>query len=143
MSRILDRLVGIVKGHRELILYLFFGVCTTLINTVCYRLFCDRLGIGNIASTVLAWLAAVIFAFVTNRSCVFNSKHSGFSALFREAASFFGCRLLTGVLDIGIMAFAVDLMHWNGTVWKLISNVIVTVINYVASKLWIFRKGKA
>ena len=57
-----------------------------------------------------------------------------------EAGSFLAARVATGVLDVLIMYLAVDVMGWNGTVWKLISNVVVVILNYIASRLFIFRK---
>ena len=58
----------------------------------------------------------------------------------RELASFFGCRLLTGALDVAIMAYCVDFRGGNGLLWKLLSNILVIVLNYAASKLFIFKK---
>ena len=82
----------------------------------------------------------MLFAFFTNRRFVFESRETTAAGRWREFVSFFGCRVATGVLDVVIMAVAVDLMGWNGLVWKLISNVLVIVLNYVASKWLIFRK---
>lgn len=126
-------------ANKQIILYLFFGVCTTAINTICYWLLYDVLTLSNIACTILAWLVAVIFAFVTNKVFVFESKRTNATERINEVISFFGCRLLTGILDVAMMAIAVDLLQWNGLFWKLLSNIIVTIINYVASKLWIFK----
>lgn len=135
-----EKMLKLYRKHRQVILYLFFGVCTTLINTLCYHVLYQRSGLGNILSTVLAWAVAVLFAFVTNKLFVFQSRAGSLSDGLRELGSFFGFRLLTGVLDVIIMAVAVDLLHYNGVLWKLISNVIVTILNYVASKFIIFRK---
>ena len=121
-------------------MYLFFGICTTEINIIIYWLLHDALTLSNIVSTILAWLAAVLFAFVTNKVFVFESKRTNTTDRINEVISFFGCRLLTGILDVAIMAFAVDMLQWNGLLWKLISNIIVTIINYIASKYLIFRK---
>lgn len=63
-----------------------------------------------------------------------------FYVLIKEIPAFFGCRLATGILDVGIMYVAVDVANANGTVWKIVSNVLVIIINYVASKLVIFKK---
>lgn len=126
--------------HRQIISYLFFGACAAVVNTVAYGLLYHCCNVSNTASTVLAWLAAVIFAFFSNKFLVFRSKRTNKSEQFREAASFFGCRILTGILDVAIMAVSVDHFGWNGILWKILSNVIITILNYVASKLWIFRK---
>ena len=120
-------------------MYLFFGICTTAINTICYWLLYDVLTLSNIVSTILAWLAAVVFAFVTNKRFVFESKRTNTTERINEVVSFFGCRLLTGILDVAIMAITVDMLQWNGLLWKLFSNIIVTIINYVASKYLIFK----
>ena len=141
MKNTLKTLKKIYTQNKELVWYLFFGVCTTAIYTIMYWLLYDLLSLNNIISTVLAWLAAVIFAFTTNKVFVFKSKCTNTQERINEVASFFGCRLLTGILDVVIMAFAVDMLQWDGLLWKLISNIIVTIINYIASKFWIFKKS--
>lgn len=136
----MNKIIEVLRKNKQLLLYLFFGICTTAINTICYWLLYDALTLSNIVSTILAWLAAVVFAFVTNKVFVFESKRTNTTDRINEVISFFGCRLLTGILDVAIMAFAVDMLQWNGLLWKLISNIIVTIINYIASKFLIFRK---
>ena len=136
----MNKIIEALRKNKQLLLYLFFGICTTAINTICYWLLYDALTLSNIVSTILAWLAAVLFAFVTNKVFVFESKRTNTTDRIYEVISFFGCRLLTGILDVAIMAFAVDMLQWNGLLWKLISNIIVTIINYIASKYLIFRK---
>ena len=136
----MNKIIEALRKNKQLLLYLFFGICTTAINTICYWLLYDALTLSNIVSTILAWLAAVLFAFVTNKVFVFESKRTNTTDRIYEVISFFGCRLLTGILDVAIMAFAVDMLQWNGLLWKLISNIIVTIINYIASKFFIFRK---
>ena len=126
-DKTIDRLRGFI--NKQLILYLFFGVCTTAINTICYGILYELLLVNNVLSTILAWLAAVIFAFVTNKVFVFESKRNNATEKLSEITSFFGCRILTGILDVVIMAVAVDYLRWNGLLWKLISNIIVTIIN--------------
>ena len=133
-------LIALLKKYKSFITYAFFGVCTTLVNLLCYRAFYFALGVPNVPSTILAWLFAVLFAFVTNKIWVFESKSWALSVTIPELIKFFVCRIATGVLDVGIMYLAVDKMRWNAMVWKVISNVIVIVLNYVASKLVIFVK---
>ena len=96
--------------------------------------------IPNVPSTCIAWILSVLFAYLTNKVYVFQSKSFKKEVLLREGLQFFGCRLLTGILDVAIMFVAVDLLHWNGLVWKVISNILVIILNYVASKLLIFKK---
>lgn len=126
--------------YKSLVMYVIFGGLTTIVNMVSYYLSFNVLEIPNVPSTVIAWVLAVLFAFITNKLWVFDSKSFDSKTLLHEVPSFFGCRAATGVLDVAIMYLAVDLMHWNPTLWKLISNVLVIIINYVASKLVIFKK---
>lgn len=127
--------------YKSLISYAVFGVLTTVINVVTYYVCYNMAGMSNVVSTVIAWILAVLFAFVTNKLWVFDSKSFDKNVVIREIISFFGCRLATGVLDVVIMYFAVDVFASNGTVWKIISNVLVIIINYVASKLIIFKNS--
>ncbi len=128
------------QKYRDIILYLFFGGCTTVLNIAVYYLCYNIAGIPNVPSTCIAWILSVLFAYLTNKVYVFQSRSFQREVLLREGLQFFGCRLLTGILDVAIMFVAVDLLHWNGLLWKVISNVLVIILNYVASKLLIFRK---
>ena len=133
-------MIHMFQKYKSVIMYLIFGVLTTLINIISYYILYHRLSVSNLLSTCLAWLFAVLFAFVTNKSVVFDSKSYEKTVLFRELRDFFVCRIATGVLDVAIMYVAVDLLCWNSLIWKVISNVLVIVLNYVASKLVIFKK---
>lgn len=130
----------LIKKYKSVISYLFFGVCTTVINIATYYLCYNISDIPNVPSTVIAWVVAVVFAYITNKLFVFDSKSFKADVLVREVASFFGCRLITGILDVIIMYVAVDVMDMNSTLWKLVSNILVIILNYIASKLVIFKK---
>lgn len=125
--------------NRETISYLVFGVLTTIVNYVTYEL-CKWLGIYYIISTIIAWALAVAFAYITNKLFVFESKNFEKSVLIREISSFVGCRLFSGLCDLGFMALAVEIIGINDSFAKLASNVFVVIINYIFSKLFIFRK---
>lgn len=135
----MERIKKLFNKYKEMILYLFFGGCTTLVNIIAYYI-CSKIGIGTAVSTVIAWVLSVLFAYITNRKYVFESKAIGFTPILKETANFFLCRLATGLLDLAIMVIFVDLMHFNGMAIKILSNIIVIILNYVASKLLIFRK---
>ncbi len=124
--------------YKGVILYLVFGVLTTVINVITYHLCYENFKIGNVPSTVVAWVVAVSFAFVTNKIFVFESKKKS-SAAVKEAVDFFICRIGTGVIEIGMMWVFVDLLEFNGTLMKLITNILIIVINYLASKFFVFR----
>jgi len=129
--------------HKSFIMYAIFGVCTTLINWGTYYLCYSVIHIPNIPSNIIAWVLAVAFAFITNKIWVFDSKSFTGKTLIYEIWTFIAARLATGILDIVIMYFAVDVFSMNSTVWKLISNIIVIAINYILSKLIIFKKGNS
>lgn len=137
----MEKLLGLLSKYKSFITYGIFGALTTLINIGIYSLCYQQIGIGNVASNVIAWIVAVLFAFVTNKIFVFESKSLVPAVLFAEAVSFFGCRLATGILDVVIMYVTVDLLALNSTLMKCISNVLVIIVNYVASKFLIFKKG--
>ena len=126
--------------YKDLSPYGIFGVLTTVVNIAVYALCARKLNMSTIPSTVTAWVIAVLFAYVTNRKWVFHSKATGAKAIVTEIVSFFACRLLTGVLDVGIMKLFVDMLHFNDVIIKALSNILVIILNYVASKLVIFRK---
>lgn len=138
VGKYIEKARDIYVKHREAIAYLFYGACAMAVNTVCYWVLYDLLSLNNTLSTALAWLAAVVFAFVTNKLLVFRSHRDG----LYELVTFFAFRAATGALDVLIMHAAVDILRMNGLIWKLISNVIVTVLNYIFSRLIIFKPRK-
>lgn len=135
----MKKVVLLLNNYKGVINYLFFGVCTTVINVIAYTLFYNCLGMSNVPATVVAWGLAVVFAFITNKLFVFESKSFEPSVLFKEISSFFLCRVLTGLLDVLIMYIAVDVFASSPLLWKILSNILVILLNYVASKLVIFK----
>jgi len=126
--------------YLEIILYVFFGGCTTLVNIVVYQVCAKGLGMGTLLANGLAWVLSVAFAYVTNRVWVFHSKEKTARGILREAGSFVGARVFTGLLDEGIMYLFIDVVGWPGLPVKIASNILVIVLNYVFSKLLIFKK---
>lgn len=125
--------------YKDIIPYGIFGVLTTIINIAVYWLMAYPMGLSTMVSTGIAWIAAVCFAYLTNRKWVFHSKARAGKDLVKEAASFFLCRLMTGIVDWGCMFVFVDLLYWNDVAIKTVSNIVVIVLNYVASKIIIFK----
>lgn len=129
------------RKHKDLIPYAFFGVCTTLVNTGVYWLCAYPLGLPVIPSTVIAWVLAVLFAYLTNRRWVFHSEAATRKAVLREALAFYACRLTTGIIDwVGMYVF-VDLLHYHDLAMKIVVNIVVILLNYAASKRLIFRRA--
>lgn len=125
--------------HNEMISYLFFGGLTTLVSFVTYALFARVFLLSVVSSNIISWIISVLFAYVTNRFFVFKSDKKGFVPILGEMASFFGSRLLSGVFETLIMFVFVDLLHFHDLIIKLIATVIVIVLNYVFSKLFVFK----
>ena len=138
----MEKWKALYDRYRELILYVVFGGLTTLVSFVSYWIFVDLFHIYYMAATVLSWIVSVTFAYVTNRKWVFESKAKGFGPVFWEMVRFFGCRAVSFVLDLGCMRVGVGTLHINDKVMKLLSNIVVIIVNYVFSKLIVFRKPK-
>ena len=135
-------LKNLLEKYRDMIAYLIFGVLTTVINIVVYWAAAHLLHIPTVPSTVIAWIAAVLFAYLTNRKWVFHSEVSGKKEILQEVLRFFAARLATGIFDWVFMYVTVDRMGWNDVAMKVIANVVVIISNYVLSKLVVFRKKK-
>ena len=93
-------------------------------------------------SNIVAWVCAVVFAFVTNKPFVFQSQDWSRSVLMPEFAKFVGSRIFSGLFETGMLALTVDIFHFHDLAMKLIASVIVIVLNYVASRLLVFRTKK-
>lgn len=128
---------NIIQKNKEIIMYLVFGVLTTVVNIVVYYLFSNIIHINYLFSNAVAWFLSVLFAYVTNRKYVFDSKNN---QIIKEAISFFGSRLATGIMDMVLMWFLVNFNIVNDVVAKVVVNVIVVILNYILSKLVVFKK---
>lgn len=124
--------------NRETISYLVFGVLTTIVNLVSYK-GSRLLGLEYTTSTVIAWILAVAFAYITNKLYVFESKSFDKTLILKEMSSFITSRLFSGLCDFTFMIFAVEFIHMNDFYSKIITNVFVVVINYVLSKIFVFK----
>lgn len=130
----------LIEKHWDIVSYLFFGVCTTIVNYLVYIPCYNFLGMSASVSNMVAWVVAVAFAYLTNKPFVFKSNDWSASTVVPELTKFVGCRIGSGVAETIVLFLAVDLLGWNGNIWKLVTQVMVTVMNYVASKLVVFRK---
>lgn len=128
--------------YRKLIMYVIFGGCTTLVNLAVYWLSAYILNINLEASTIIAWFIAVLFAYLTNRKWVFQSKAGACRKVIREVILFFTCRFATGVIDVVGMIILVEWLHIDDLFSKLVLNLLVIVMNYIASKLVVFKEKR-
>ena len=129
-----------ILRYSDILVYLFLGVLTTAVNYLVYLTCHSYLNFSAGVSNVIAWCVAVIFAFVTNKPFVFKSCDWSANVLFPELGKFLGCRVGSGILETVFLSVTVDFLNWNGLWMKLIASVIVIILNYVGSKLLVFRK---
>ncbi len=136
------------EKYREIIMYLIFGVLTTLVSLLSYSLFVSLLSLSITAASALSWVISVTFAFVTNKLFVFLSRSREKKTVLKELVSFFLARGISGVVEIFLpellfkVGLSFSLFGVKGLVSKIIVNVIVIILNYIFSKLWVFKKGR-
>lgn len=135
-------MIDIIKKYKAIMLYLIFGALTTLVNVLSYWIAAYLFRLQTIVSTIIAWILAVFFAYLTNRKWVFESQTVTRSEVIKEITSFFSCRLATGIVDWGCMFIFVNLLAFNDLIIKFLANMVVIILNYAASKLIIFKKRK-
>lgn len=140
-------LADFYETHLEGMRYLVFGALSTVVNIATYILCSQVFLIGfeeklkvNI-SEIIAFITAVIFAYITNKVCVFNSKTESKKGFLKEITSFMSCRIVTEVISISLMNFAV-IIKFNDVLMKIIANIVVIILNFVFSKLFIFKNSK-
>ncbi len=132
--------------YEEALMYLFFGVLTTAVSFVTAGLSkagLEAVGFGadpvSLISTVISWICAVTFAYITNKLWVFDSKVTEKKALLSEAVSFYGGRVFTLIVEAVMMWIGYSLIGINYWVTKIAANVVVLILNYVISKIFVFK----
>ena len=138
----MEKLKSIIIKYKDVLLYLFFGALTTLVNFLVYAPLYYWCSCSAAVSNVIAWGAAVAFAYLTNKPFVFNSKDWSAQTIIPELGKFVGCRIGSGVFETAFLALTVDFLAWNGFLMKIIASVVVVILNYIASKLLVFQSGK-
>ena len=127
------------RKHKEVLLYLFFGGLTTVISIASFALFYQLLGLNELIANILSWILAVLFAFFTNRTWVFAAPTSGAGEFLRQMAAFFGGRLATLAAEELILLVFVTWLALPAVPVKIVAQVVVIVLNYVISKVFVFR----
>jgi putative flippase GtrA len=135
-----QRIKSFVQKYWDILSYLFFGGLTTIVNYIIYLPCYNWLQLSAAVSNLIAWVVAVAFAYLTNKPFVFKSHDWSAKTVIPELAKFIGCRVGSGLLETGILFVAVDLLLRNGNIWKLVTSVLVVILNYIASKLLVFKK---
>lgn len=124
-----------MEKRKELLNYIVFGVLTTLINILAYQIL-SMVGVSTLTANGIAWILSVLFAYITNRKYVFDSHSEN---RIQECLKFYGSRISTGILDMAGMWMLVDIFHFRGMVSKVGMNVVVIVLNYIFSKVFVFK----
>ena len=136
----MEMLKILLQKYRDILVYLVFGVLTTAVNYLVYLPCYNWLHLSAAMSNVIAWVFAVAFAYLTNKPFVFKSHDWSAKTVIPELTKFVGCRVASGAAETLILLLTVDILHWNGNLWKLMTSVLVVVMNYIASKLVVFKK---
>lgn len=142
------------KAHKEVLLYLFFGGLTTVVSVIFFALPMNMLHIGKgkllgftidydvTIANIISWICAVTFAYVTNRTWVFEDKAHGTSAVIKECSAFFAGRLFTLVVETLLLNVMTNTFKMQEIIAKIIVSVVTIVLNYFISKLLVFKKEK-
>ena len=138
----MEKIKEMYLKYKEIISYLIFGGLTTVVSLgvyyICVYTFLNPENVVQLQiANIISWVAGVAFAYVTNRKFVFESKEEN---KLKEAGKFVTSRITTLLMDMAIMFIGVTLCKFNDKIIKLISQVVVIVMNYLLSKIIVFKK---
>ena len=137
----MKKIIEIYKKYEEKINYLIFGVLTTFVNLIVYALCTKLFSINYMISNIIAWILSVLFAYITNKKYVFKSKCDSNKKVVYEIFQFFKYRVLSFIIcDMLLLCLFVELLNMNDMIAKVIIQVVVIVLNYLFSKLFVFKK---
>lgn len=136
----MERVLMLLKKYQSILSYLFFGALTTAVNFLVYFPMFNWLRMSAFLSNIIAWAAAVCFAFFTNKPFVFSSHDWSAKTVMDEALKFVGCRLGSGLFETVTLWLLVDVLAWNGNLMKVIVSIFVVVLNYIFSKWIVFKR---
>ena len=135
----LKSLASWYRKHQEGMRYLIFGALSTVINILVFAICSKVIHLETIRSNIIAWIVAVLFAYVTNKWWVFKSKVSNKKELFKEIMSFFSARVFTLIVETAFLWVVIDKLNWSEIPMKIISNILVIILNFILSKIFIFK----
>ena len=136
----MKKIFDLIQKYYDILAYLFFGVLTTAVNYIVYLPCYNILHFSATISNVIAWVFAVVFAYLTNKPLVFRSHDWSAQTVIPEFTKFVGGRIASGVMETAIIFLTVDLLRWDGNIMKLVTSVLVVIMNYITSKFIAFRK---
>lgn len=153
----MNMIKNLIIKYKELIIYAVFGVCTTLVNFAAYKIFNVILGEKYyLVSNIVAWFISVVFAYITNKLFVFESKSWEIKLVAKEVSSFFAARIFSFVIEEAGLFLLVDILNMKemamkifgfiisgNMIAKVLLAVIVVVLNYFFSKLIVFKNKES
>ena len=137
----MHKVISYAKKNSEIVTYIAFGVLTTAVNFMVFLFSRKLLNLSATASNIVAWIVAVLFAFLTNKPFVFKSKSWAGKVVIPEFVKFVSGRIGSGVMETVFLFVTVDCLNWNETIFKLIASGFVMVLNYILSKFVAFKKN--
>ena len=135
-----EKIRGLWLSYKAVVIYLIFGVLTTVVSYAIYFPLYNLMLWPATLCNILSWIGAVAFAFVTNKVFVFHSKDWSVKQVSSELFKFVGSRLASLVVETAMIFVTVELLHMDGNVVKIVASVLVVIMNYITSKLIVFRK---
>lgn len=136
---VLKMMEPIYSRHKEVLLYLLFGGISFILNIALYVLLNGMLRINELIANVICWIACVLFQYFTNRTWVFDARPDTPVELLRQMSSFFGGRIFTLAVEEAILAIFITWLNFNSILVKIVAQVVVIVLNYIISKLIVFK----
>ncbi len=142
----MNKLINIYKKYQEIINYLIVGVLTTLVSIFTYFILSLILDINNnilfIFANIISWICAVVFAYITNKRFVFNSATFNRKEEIKLFSMFVSSRITTLLIELIFMFLTVKVLLLNDKISKVIAQIIVIILNYIISKIFVFKKKK-
>lgn len=135
----MNKIINIYKRYKEVINYLIVGGLTTIVSIVIYYIFTKVFHVNYMISNAISWVGSVLFAYITNKKFVFMSKCDTKIEVIKEIYQFFKYRIISFVIDILLMYVFVELINIDDMISKVIVQIIVIILNYVFSKLFVFK----
>lgn len=136
----MKKICTLIEKYYDILIYLIFGGLTTVVNYVVYIPCCEWLSLSAAVSNMIAWVVAVAFAFVTNKPIVFKSHDWSWGVVWPELVKFVSCRVASGVLETLLLLIFVDILGFHDLWMKLVTSILVIILNYIGSKFLVFRK---
>lgn len=127
------------KKNKEILLYLFFGGLSFIVSVATYALFNVPMKMDALIANVLSWIITVMFAFLTNRVWVFASPTDNIKDFMKQMLSFYSGRIITLVIEEAILLVFINMLGFGSLLVKIVAQVVVILLNYVISKLFIFK----